>query len=203
MLYKNLEESINKIKEMNGNSCDISVHEINLNKSKIAYVFLESTSSDDKISDFLGKTLSVEVRKENVFNDLFKYLENTIPNSKIKTVDNYEDLFYYLASGFTCILVNGYSKAIIVETKGNLDRAINESSSEPVLKGPKDSFNENYQNTIGLIRKRIKDPNLYFTEVKVGRRTKTKVSLAYIKDIADEKKVKRLLNQLKKLISME
>lgn len=199
VLYKNLEESINKIKEMNGNSCDISVHEINLNKNKVAYVFLESTSSDDKISDFLGKTLSVEVRRENVFNDLFKYLENTIPNSKIKTVDNYEDLFYYLASGFTCILVNGYSKAITIETKGNLDRSINESSSEPVLKGPKDSFNENYQNTIGLIRKRIKDPNLYFTEVKVGRRTKTKVSLAYIKDIADEKKVKRLLNKLKKI----
>ena len=179
---KDLEIKINKINEMNSNSCDISIHKIKLNNTNLAYIFLESTSSDDKISDYIGKTLSMEIRsKKNIFNDMFKYLENTIPNSKLKTVDNYNDLFYYLASGFTCILIDKYEKVIAIETKANLDRSINESSSEPVLKGPKDSFIENYQTNIGLIRKRIKDPNLTFKETKVGRRTKTKFSIAYIK----------------------
>ena len=36
---------------------------------------------------------------------------------------------------------------------------------------------------LGLIRKRIKDPKLWYEEVKVGRRTKSKVTVAYIKDI--------------------
>lgn len=197
---KDLEIKINKINEMNSNSCDISIHKIKLNNTNLAYIFLESTSSDDKISDYIGKTLSMEVRsKKNIFNDMFKYLENTIPNSKLKTVDNYNDLFYYLASGFTCILIDKYEKVIAIETKANLERSINESSSEPVLKGPKDSFIENYQTNIGLIRKRIKDPNLTFKETKVGRRTKTKVSIAYIKDIADNKKVKKLLDRLNKI----
>lgn len=196
---KDIKKNIETIKNMNDNSCDIAVHEINLKKNKIAYIFLESTASDDKISDFLGKTLSLEVRKNTVFNDLFDYLKNTIPNSKLKIVDNYEDVFYYLSSGFTILIVDGYKKCIAIETKANLDRAINDASSEPVLKGPKEGFNENYQTNIGLIRKRIKDPNLLFKEVKVGRRSKTKVSIAYIKDIAEEKRVKKLFKKLNEI----
>lgn len=200
MLDKNIINNINKIKEMNGESCDISVHELEIHHKKVAYVFLESTSSDDKISDFLGKCLSYQVKgKKSFFDNLFDDLKNTIPNSKLKVTNTYANIFYYLASGFTCLFVDGFNKCIAIETKGSLDRSITESSSEPVLKGPKDSFNENYQNNLGLIRKRIKDPNLHFKETKVGRRTKTKVSIAYIKDIADEKKVKKLLQKIENI----
>lgn len=197
MLDKKIQTIIEKIKEMNGNSADIAVHEMLIQDTKVAYIFLESTSSDDKISEYLGKSLSIDARKEtSIFDNLFETLKNTIPNSKLKITKTYEEFFYYLASGFTCVIVDGYNKAIVLETKAGLDRGIEQSSSEPVLKGPKDSFNENYQNNIGLIRKRIKDSNLWFVETQVGRRTKTKVSIAYIKDIVDEKKVKRLQKKL-------
>lgn len=106
-------------------------------------------------------------------------------------------MFYYLTCGFTCILVDNCNKAMAVETKTNLNRAITETTSETVLRGPKDSFNENYQTNIGLLRKRIKDPNLIFEEVMVGRRTKTKVSIVYIKDIVNMKKIKELRKELK------
>lgn len=200
MLDKKTKIIIDKIKEMNGNSTDIAVHEMTILNTKVAYIFLESTSSDDKISDFLGKSLSIDARKEkSVFDNVFDALQNTIPNSKLKITKTYEELFYYLASGFTCVIVEGYDKAIVLETKANLDRSIDQASSEPVLKGPKDSFNENYQTNIGLIRKRIKDPNLWFTETSVGRRTKTKVAIAYIKDIVDEKRVNRLKKKLEEI----
>lgn len=194
---KNIDIVLKKIKEENGNSCDLYTKIINIRNHKVAYVFYESVSNDDKISNFLGKSLSIDVRsKKDIFKDLFESLQNTIPNSKIKTVDNYDDLYYHLFSGFTCLFIEGYSKCIAIETKAKLDRAITESSSEPVLKGPKDSFNENFISNIGLIRKRIKDKNLVFEEIKIGRRTKTKVAVTYIKDIADDKKVKKLKKQL-------
>jgi len=200
MIDKKVNVAINKIKEMNDNSCDIATHEVDLSGKKIIYIYLESTCSDDKISNFLGKSLSIDAKREKLtFKNIFDYLKNTIPNSKLKIVDNYDDIFYYLASGFTCILVDGSNEAIALETKGSLDRSLTESTSEPVLKGPKDSFNENYQTNIGLIRKRIKDPNLIFNEVKIGRRTKTKVSIAYIKGIANDKNIKHLQKKLKQI----
>lgn len=192
-----LEIIIKKIKEENGNSSDIYSRIFEINGKKVGYIFYESVSSDDKISNYLNKSLGIDIRnKKNIFDNVFNNLKNTIPNSKLKIVDNYDDLFYHLFSGFTCVFVDGYDKCIAIETKTNLDRAISESSSEPTLKGPKDSFNENILSNIGLIRKRIKDKNLIFTEVVVGQRSKTKVNIAYIKDIADEKKVNKLLKKL-------
>ena len=199
MLDKDISKTIETIKNINDNSSDIAVHETVIAKTKVSYVYLESTCSDDKISNFLGKSLSFDSKNKLVLKDLFNYLKNTIPNSKLKVVKTYDDVFYHLFSGFTCIFIDGFDECITVETKASLDRSISESSSEPVLKGPKDSFNENYHNNIGLIRKRIKDSNLVFKELKVGRRSKTKVSIAYIKDIADMKHVKSIYKKIEQI----
>ena len=199
-MNQELDKIINHIKTMNGNSTDINVRYFNIHNQKVAFMFLESVANDDKISNFLGKSLSISVRsKKNLFENLFDSINNTIPNSKVKIIDNYDDIFYHLASGFTCVFVDGYNKAITLETKALLDRSVTEATSEPVLKGPKDCFIENILANMGLIRKRIKDPNLYFEETKVGRRTKTKVVIGYIKDIADEEKVNLLLAELEEL----
>lgn len=197
---REIDKIVAHIKDMNGNSSDINVRYFDIHNKKVAFMFLESVSSDDKISDFLGKSLSISVRsKKNLFENLFESINNTIPNSKVKIIDKYDDIFYHLASGFTCVFVDGYNKAMALETKGSLDRSITDASSEPSLKGPKDCFIENILTNIGLIRKRIKDPNLYFEETKVGRRTKTKVVIGYIKDIVDEEKVDLLKKKLEKI----
>ena len=195
MLNKSVDKSIKYIKDLNSNSGDIVTRIIKNGNKKLGYIYLESVSSDDKVSDFLNKSI-INITD---FKSLFKELENKIYNSHITTTDNYTDLFYYLASGYTCILVNGYNKAIVVETKSTLDRGVVEASSEPVVRGPKDSFTENHPKNIGLIRKRIKDHNLIFQNTIVGRRTKTTISVAYIKDIANMESVNKIIDKLNKI----
>ena len=48
----------------------------------------------------------------------------------------------------------------MLETKANLNRSIAPPEVENTIRGAKDSFIENYQTNIGLIRRRIKDNNL-------------------------------------------
>lgn len=179
---------ISRIKKKLGNSSDIVERQIN----NITYIYLESVSSDDKISNFLNKSIT-NIKN---FNDLLNKLENTIYNSHITTLNDLEECYYYLASGYTCLFIKGYTKYIAIETKTKLDRGITESSSEPLIRGPKDSFTENHAINIGLIRKRIKDSNLWIEDKKIGRRTKTKVSLIYIKDIGDPKNIKMIKKHL-------
>lgn len=195
MISKSVEENIQYIKKMNNNSSDIVYRIIKRRNKIIGYIYLESVSSDDKISNFLNKSITVNLS----FTNLFEKLENEIFNSHINICDNYNDLFYYLCSGYTILFIEGYNKAITIETKNILDRGVTESGSEPIIRGPKDSFTENNATNIGLIRKRIKDPNLFFEEIKVGRRTKTKVSVVYINDIADKKKVKKIIEKIKNI----
>ena len=195
MLLDNIDNSIDYIKKLNNYSGDIVTRIIYKGKKRIGYIYLESVSSDDKVSEFLNKSFY----NISSFKSLFKELKNNIYNSHMTYVNNYTDLFYYLASGYTVVLLDGYNEAIVVETKSSLDRGVVEASSEPVVRGPKDSFTENHPKNIGLIRKRIKDSNLIFSNIIVGRRTKTTISVAYIKDIAKMESVDKIIDKLKKI----
>lgn len=197
-LDNNIDIIFNKIKEMNGNSGDIVTRVIEKNKQRIGYIFLESVSSDDKISDFLNKGI-IGSDKKKVFKSFFNLIKNSVFNSNMKTCDNYSDLFYFLASGFCVIVFDDEETAIAVETKILLDRGVVESSSETIVRGPKDSFTENHNKNIGLIRKRIKDYNLWFTDIKVGKRTQTKVSVSYLKDVASSDKYNNVIESIKNI----
>lgn len=198
---KNIEIILQKITDVYGNSSEIVKRVVEIRKEKMAYLYLESVSSDDKISNFFMKDISdyVKNKKKSLFETLFSSLENSIPNSHLQTVETYEDVYYFLSSGYTAIFINGSKKAIVIETKSSLDRGVSEASSEAVVRGPKDSFTENNATNLGLIRKRIKDENLWFDETIVGRRTKTKVTLAYIQDIADINRVDEIKHELEKI----
>lgn len=200
-LDDNIDIIINTIKQMNGNSADIANRKLKIGKTDIALVFLESVSSDDKISDFLMRSLTetVKLKKMISFNSLFNIIENNLMNSKTKILKDYDDVFFHLASGFACIFVEGNNQCIAVETKTKLDRGITESTTEAIIRGPKDSFTENHMVNIGLIRKRIKDPNLLFNEVIVGRRTKTKVCISYIQDIAEKQTVEDIKQKIESI----
>jgi hypothetical protein len=53
-----IEKTIENIKKELNNSTDISSRIIKNKNKKIGYIFLESVASDDKISDFLVKSLT-------------------------------------------------------------------------------------------------------------------------------------------------
>lgn len=176
------------IKQNFGNSSDIVERKIN----NITYIFLESVSSDDKISNFLNKSIT----KIESTNRLFNELNNKIYNSNIKIENDLKKVFYYLSSGYTCLFIDREKEYIVIETKNKLDRGINISNSEPNIKGPKDSFTENHSTNIGLIRKRIKEKNLWVKNFILGKRTKTITSIIY-----DEKIInKKILYKIKKII---
>lgn len=186
--YMTNDEYITLIKSNLGNSSDIIIRSLN----NISYIYLESVSSDDKVSNFLLKSIT----KINNINDLINELENNIYNSHIEIIDDINKCYYYLASGYTCLFINGEQKYIVIETKLKLDRGVTESTSEPLIRGPKDSFTENNATNLGLIRKRIKDPKLRINEIKIGRRSNTKTSIIYIEDIANQKNVKKIIRKL-------
>lgn len=197
-LDSNIDKVFETINNMNGKSSDIVTRIIEKNNNRIGYIFLESVSSDDKISDFLNKAI-INIDKKKFLDSFYNLVKNSIFSSNMKFCTTYEDMFFYLASGFTVIVVDNSTKAIVIETKATLDRGVSESTSETIIRGPKDSFTENHNINLGLIRKRIKDSNLWFEDTQVGVRTKTKVTVAYIKDIVPNKKVQRILNDLKKI----
>lgn len=194
---ENVNQIIESLKQKYGNSKDLNSRIIKIKGKNIGIIFFESSSSTSTISDFITKSVITE--KQNLFESIFKNLENKLWNCQLFTTDDINELPYYLSSGFTIIVTDDSNKAIIMETRADLDRGITEATSEPALRSSKDSFTESHSKNLGLIRKRIKDENLWFDEVKIGRRTKSRITIAYINNIADKNKIKMIKNRLKKI----
>ena len=198
-LDNNVIKVFEKIENMCGNSPDITKRIFKYKNINIGYIYFDSTSSGEKITDSLLKSLTINLKYKNIYKEIISNLNTIIPGSNYKYTSNYKDLVYFLSSGFVAIIVDGYDEAIVIEVRNNLNRSITESSTETIIRGPKDSFTENYNTNIGLIRKRIKDENLWIKEVKVGRRSKSKVGIIYINDIADNEKVNKIYEKIKSI----
>ena len=190
--YMTSQQQIKIIKNTLGNSSDIVTRNIN---DIISYIYLESVSSDDKISNFLMQSITKITSIEQLFNQL----KNNIYNSHIVIETDINKCYYYLSSGYTCLFIDNEKNFIAIETQMKLDRGVVESTSEPLIRGPKDSFTENNAINLGLIRKRIKDPKIRIDELKIGRRTNSKTSIIYIDDIANKESVKKIKDILNKI----
>ena len=198
-IEKNAKKIVQKVKNLYGNSPDVNSRIINIKGKNVGIIFLESSSQASTVSDFIIKGTLYTKENKNIFQNIFEALKNNLFNSQLFIINDFNEFPYYLSSGFTIITVDDSDKAIVMETRAQLDRGVTESSSEPILRGSKDSFTESHSKNLGLIRKRIKDPNLWFDELKLGRRTKTRISISYINGIADPQKFKKIKERLNKI----
>lgn len=178
---------INKIKNILHNSSDLTIRKID---NDIFVVFLESVSSNSSISDILIKNIiyGIDKGKNNI--------EGSIPNAVLKEIP-FDEVGFYLSSGYALIIIK--DKILGTELKAELDRSIDEASSETTIRGPKDSFNENIQKNIGLIRKRIKNSELTVNTFTMGTLTNTKVSILYMHNLINHKKLEILLKRIQKM----
>lgn len=195
----NIEKVITKIKAKASDNPDIVIRESTVSNNEIAIVFVESLTDRVIINDYILEFIENLRLTNKDIKDVHEYIKQNITTHKVTKINNYNDLFYNLLSGFTLIIVNGTSDIIAIETKAKLDSGIMEAKNEIVTKGPRDAFTENYQTNLGLIRKRIKSENLMLEEYVVGNISKTKVGILYDKDIVSKKLVDMITEKVKQL----
>ena len=172
------------------NECnDLKHKKIRINTKTYHLFYLETVCSGDRINNFILKSIS------NKFN--IKNINKSIPAPNLVEVNNKDKINYYLYNGYTIILDNKVVYAL--ESKGDLDRSISESTTEPTLYGPKDSMVENIITNLGLIKRRLKTNHLKNKEVVIGRNTKTITNILYIDNITNINLVNDIYNKLKEI----
>ena len=117
---------------------------------------------------------------------------------KIKEINNYQDICKYLNNGFVILLIeDDYSLAL--EVKKNLTRSIEKPMTETTIRGAMDSFTENIETNIGLIKRRLKTNKLWNEDMELGKYTKNKISILTIKGLTDSKIKDNIINKLNSL----
>lgn len=178
MLYERLKKDFNESKDLK-----------HKNIQNVHVVFLESLCSSDAINDYILQNLTIG--KD------FYFLKDIVSGPNVIYETDYEKIKEYLMGGFA--LVYNEEDVLVCECKANLFRSVSTPTSEPSVNGPKDSFNENIQMNLGLIRRRIRTDHLVTEDYTIGRKTKTQVSILYISDIAKKKHVKEVQKRIRNI----
>ncbi len=199
-ISKNLKNNIDLIKDKTGDSPDTIIKDLSVFNTKISVIFNETLSDKEFIDKYVLVYFTSELRyKTRKKENILEYLEKAIPTHKTVKIKDFSELFYNLLNGFTIIIIDGYSEALSLETRAKLDSGVLEAKNEQVIKGPKDAFSENYQTNIGLIRRRIKSEDLWLEEIIIGTKTKSKIGILYVQDIASKKVIEYIIKKIKNI----
>ncbi len=107
-----------------------------------------------------------------------------------------EDFTSDILRGKIAIIVDGSSKAVIIDIKKWPGRSVEEPLQERLIRGPREGFTEVIQVNRGLVRRRLPDPNLKVFNLKIGQRTSTEVSMLYIEDVCNLDTVQEVKERL-------
>ncbi|MDI3508762.1 MAG: spore germination protein [Clostridiales bacterium] len=165
-------------------------------KIKAELIFLDGLTNVGFVDDYIIKPLMLESRMANVEirdeDDAFSYAQDRIiTTGNMRRTAQLDDVLFDIMTGDVVIFIDGVASCIVVETKGWEHRQVNEPTSEPTMRGPKDAFTETLRVNTMLIRRRVRDPKLKLRIYHIGRRSKTDVAVMYIDsmvnhDVLDE-----------------
>jgi spore germination protein KA len=199
-----LDVNIRIIQKTTGNSSDVVIRRFTLGQERTisaALIFTDGLADEKNVYEFLLEPLlAANIPVSLPPNDIFTFVEQKLAAvGGVQRVTQWFDLFLSLMSGATIILMDGVPIALSASTKGGEHRSIQEPATQLAIRGPREGFTESIRTNTAMIRRRIKNPNLWLETMKIGEVTQTDVAIMYIKGIANDEIVEEVKKRLRRI----
>jgi spore germination protein KA len=193
-ISNDLSENVQRVKDEFQYCSDLTIREVELGKSvkkKVALISMSGISDQDKINTgiinpFLEKWGSRELEHLEDSTLLQDLKKNTFDIQQIQSQKEWNEVMLALLNGDAALFIDGLSEVLLLDTKGGQYRSIAESTTQTIIRGPKDSFTESLASNMSLIRNRIRNSLLKMEMKKVGDVSHTNIAIVYMEGIVDE-----------------
>jgi len=194
-----IKEQMKKVQETFGGSFDVKTREFRIaGKHEAVAFFVDTIAGGQRISLEVLMPLIKLQPKEIPKTKLLEYATKTLVNTcEFILKDTFEEAVTELLMGKCVIVLDDVKQYVVCDTTVMPARGIAEPPTASVVKGPREGFVENLVVNIGLLRKRLKTPDLTFVNNPVGTQSKTNVTVMYIKSIADDSVVEKVIEKIK------
>lgn len=125
--------------------------------------------------------------------DSIIYADDCVIESDLNRIED------FILSGMVVILFSTDKKYAVINIKRVEQRAVPTPQLTYTLRGPQDCFTENLNSNLSLVRYRIKDKNLRIKNFEVGVRSKSRVAVIYVQDIANDTVVNEVQKRIKNI----
>lgn len=176
---------------------DFVARELVCGAGRVYTYYIDGLTSGGDIADYVFKPLFQNL--DGCLKQAYaQALRGNIYCASTSECADLDDVALKLVNGFCVVLFPGVG-AVAYEVKTGLQRSPSAPEVENTVKGPKDSFVETVRVNTSLIRRHLRTPDLRLYETKVGRRSLTNVTVAWIDGITNPVLVERMKGRLEEI----
>ncbi|MFC0472799.1 spore germination protein [Halalkalibacter kiskunsagensis] len=191
------EERYNKVFNKN---FDFSLNQIHIVGQEGLILYLKSMVDLDKVSEqIMERVAQTQSHKDCIMTNkqLRKFQKDYFASVDVEFLQYEHEVVWYVLSGYAVILIAGINNGMAINVISSEQRGIEQSNTQTIIRGPKDSFTESISTNISLIRRRIKNPQLICENFMVGNDTKTSICITYLESVANPEIVDEIRKRIK------
>lgn len=176
-----------------GKCFDVKVRALSLGGRQAHFIYISSLSSDQLIERLLTAYLACPVEKSET---AAAWSSRILPIGNLTLTDELTKAGDEVREGSSVLLVDGFDRLLVTDTKMIPGRSIEEPQHDQVLRGAREGFVENLIINTGILRRRVANPALHLERVSVGEGAKTNLILCYVEGRAEERYVHNIRDKL-------
>jgi spore germination protein KA/spore germination protein len=167
-------------------NADISLRTLQCRGERISILYVQQLTDRHALSEHVIKPLAEYCAGGGKKLDAQSAAGSVIFADDCSVSDDEHGLERHILNGMTVVCFSGDKSYIVINLKQVDHRPVPEPELQYCIRSPRDCFVENIDVNISLLRYRLKDSSLKLEHLTVGQRTRTRVTLLYIGDIAND-----------------
>jgi spore germination protein KA len=187
------------IQELTGKSADIMMREIKCQGETITILYIKQLTDRQSLSDFVIRplmqycsTAKKPIKADEAMDSVLYADECKLENKDALAEEN-------ILNGMTVLLFSNDTSYIVANLKKVEHRPVTTPELNYNQRAPRDSFVENLDVNLSLMRYRLKDRNLRVEYMDLGERTRAHIAVIYIQDVANDACVQEIKKRIGKI----
>lgn len=187
-IYSSVQKNIQNIKTILHSPSDLSTRVFTIGQTNhpCAVICIDGLVDKKLVNDEIIKNIQLRTSQAHLSMPssvqalIEELIKQILSIYELKKTDQLDDVMLAILSGDTVLFIEGSEEVLLIGSKGWETRGIEEPLTEALVRGPRDGFNESLQTGMVHVRRRIRDPNLRFDSITIGRRSKKSVVITYL-----------------------
>ena len=178
-------------------SFDLIYRVIHMADRRACFYFVDGFCKDEIMQKLLQNFMAI--KKEDLPPTVYEFCKVHVPYVEVDLNHQWENIINALLVGQFVILVEGYDRAILIDSRTYPARGVSEPDKDKTLRGSKDGFVETIIFNTALIRRRIRSTDLRIEMLSAGKSSKTDIAVCYMDSRVDKAFLKKVEDRIREI----
>ncbi len=179
-----------------GESFDIIVKRLKIGGRKATIYGIDGFVKDEMLEKEMEYLSKLTPEQMSEISDADEFCDTYVTYIETSAEETLEKFINLILSGAIGVIVEGFSKGVIIDCRTYPARDVQEPESDKVLRGSHEGFVETIIFNTALIRRKIRSANLMLKHFQIGNESKTDIVVCYLDGEADKKQLDTLTKRL-------